>query len=69
MCFVTITQYIWLFLGQNPAFKSSFRTDAIYIELSDFYIGYTPSVGKPKYEQEIFGMCTYFRDVMETCFE
>ena len=67
--FVIITQHSWLFLGQKILlFKSSFRTVAIY-KNSDFYIGYTPSVGKPKSEQEISGMSTYFRVVMETCFE
>ena len=69
MCFVIITQHRWLFLGHKILlFNSSFRTVAIY-KIFDFYIGYIPSVGKSKSEQEISGMCTYFRVVMETRFE
>ena len=64
MCFVIITQHRWLFLGQKILlFKSSSCTVAIY-KISDFYIECTPSVGKPKSEQEISGMCTYFLAVM-----
>ena len=68
MCFVTVPQHSWLILGKNSAFQVLFRTVAIY-KISDFYIGYTQLVGKPKSEQEISGMCTYFRVVMETYFE
>ena len=58
MCFVTITQHSLLFLGQKILlFKSSFRSVANY-KMPDFYIGYTPSVGKLKTKQEISGMCT-----------
>ena len=58
MFFVTITQHDWLFSGQKILlFKSSFRTVANY-KMPDFHIGYTPSVGEPKTEQEISGMCT-----------
>ena len=54
MCSVIITQHSWQILGQKILlFKCSFRTVAIY-KKSDFYIGYTPSVGKPESEQEIF---------------
>ena len=64
MCFVTITQHSWLFLAQKiPLSKSSFRTIVNY-KMPDFYIGYTPLVGKPKIEHKIPGMRTYFRVVM-----
>ena len=69
MCFVFIAQHIWLFLGQKSCFSDPLSAQLQSIKISDFYIVYTPSVVKPKSELEISGMCTYFRVVMETCFE
>ena len=58
MCFVTITQHNWLFLGQKICFSCPLFAQLLTIKMPDFYIGYTPPVGKPKIEQEISGMCT-----------
>ena len=69
MCFVTITLHSWLILGQKILLLSPLFAQLQSIKISDFYIGYTPSVGKPKSEQETSGMCTYFRVIIETCFE
>ena len=69
MCFFIITQHSWLFLGQKILLFSHLFAQLQPIKISELYIEYTTSVGKPKSEQEISGMCTYFRVVMETCFE
>ena len=50
MFFVIITQHSWLFLGHNILLSSPLFAQLQSIKISDFYIGYPPSVGKPKSE-------------------
>ena len=69
MCSVTITQRSWLILGQKILFSSPLFAQLQPMKTSDYYNDYTPSVDKPKTGQKISVMCTYFRVVMETCFE
>ena len=47
MCFVTITQHSWLILGKKSYFSSPLFAQLQPTKISDFYINYTPSVGKP----------------------
>ena len=66
MCFVIITLHSWLFLGKESSFSSPLFEQLQPIEINDFYIDFTPSVGKRQSEQEISGMCTYFLQVVTT---
>ena len=66
MCFVIITQHNWLFLGEKFLLFKPHFAQLQAMKTSETYKAYTPPMRKPKNEQEISGMCTYFRVVMET---
>ena len=53
MCSVIITQHSSIFLDKKSSFSHPPFAQLQSIKISDFYIGCTPSVGKPKSEQEI----------------
>ena len=54
--FCPITEHCWLFL--QKCFSSPLFAQMQAIKMPEIYIGHTPSVGKPKNEQEMSGSCT-----------
>ena len=66
MCYLSSLHSITGHLGEKfLLFKSHFRTVASYENLGNLQ-GLYPTNGATQNEQEISGMCTYFRVVMET---